>query len=630
MLAAKYPQHLIERGLRRRHWLQRWRDACKARNATTDRAAAERICAEAGRVEPDLKISVRSLARWHRAFRRLRSDGEVAGVEALVDRYGASEAVETRSPEAVEFFHDLYRTENKVSIAACHEVTVHESKRRGFVWPESYSATTAWLDKHDDRSMTFLLRHGAREWAHRYLPSLQMDYSRLPVGYAFQGDHTQLDFWCLHKSDRPIRAWLTTFQDMRSRCIVGWHIGPTPHSDAILASLRMAFRDWAIPTVMRVDNGRDFTCRAIDGYTKQERNRLRRFYGAEWQQIAWRTEHLVECDDPRWLGVTGELGIKLILAQPYAPWSKGTTERFYGTMHGRFCRLQPTYCGHDPKSRPESCEQLKRDPEAVPTIDQVRTDFAAWLDIHHRKAHKGLNGDTPLGVWSRATSLRKALADELAFLFDVRGLYKVGPNGVRVTVGSTAISFGAKSAALRRFVGRRVLIAVDGQDVSKAYAYTPDRERRQLIGRLEPNEFIEPFTNSDTVREAIAEKKREQSVMHKAARASASRTKTACQRMNEHTRRHRAELLATGTDDRRATTPAIVPVATGFESVSKADRSAFDRDADRLEEPGDIEQLFDGDETIGLADGPDDEEVMDDLYDDSEADEADEGLDGLL
>jgi hypothetical protein len=49
--------------------------------------------------------------------------------------------------------------------------------------------------------------------------------------------------------------------------------------------------------------------------------------------------------------------------------------------------------------------------------------------------------------------------------------------------------YGAKSAALKRFVGRRVLIAVDNQDVSKAYAYTPDRERRQLIGRLEPDGF---------------------------------------------------------------------------------------------------------------------------------------------
>ena len=95
-------------------------------------------------------------------------------------------------------------------------------------------------------------------------------------------------------------------------------------------------------------------------------------------------------------------------------------------------------------------------------------------------------------------------------------------------------------------------------------------------------------------------------------------------------RRHRAELLATGTLDTRATTPAIVPVATGFEGLSKTVRSSFDADADRLEEPGDIEQLFKGDETIGLADGPDDEEVMDGLYDEPDTDEADEGLDGLL
>lgn len=626
-LVARHPQNLVDRGLKRNHWLQRWRkECCEA----TESVAAKRVVAEARRLEPDLKISERSLRRWNRQYSRLGTDGAIAGVAGLVDRYGATDdTAPTRSPEAVEFFNDLYRTENKVSVAACHEVTVYEARRRGWRWPASYRATAAWLERSDDRSQTFLLRNGKRAWAHEYLPHLQVDYSTIQPGFFYQGDHTPLDFWCSYK-DRIIRAWLTTFQDMRSRCIVGWHIGPTPHQDAILSTLRMAFRDWAIPSVMRIDNGKDFTSRAVTGFTKRERDRLRRFHGGEWKQIARRSEHLVDCDDPRWLGVSGELEIDVIYAIPYSPWSKGTTERFYGTAQGRFSKLQPTYCGNSPQTRPECVEQLKCDPEAVPTLQAVRRDFAAWLDIYHHTAHGGLNDDTPLSVWQRATHLRKALADELAFLMDIRGLYTVSANGVRVTVGSGPISYGAKSAALKRWVGRKVLIGVDAADVSRAWAYTPDRERRQLIAGLEPNEYIEPYTCADDAREAIADKKREQSVMHKAARASASRTKSMCRRMNEHNRLRRGELLATGTDDKHRQ-PRIVPVNTGFEGISKTSRKSFEPESNRPVDSGEIEDLFEGDEKLGPVDDGDDD-GMEDLFvgdvDDGEPD--DNGLDDLL
>jgi hypothetical protein len=47
-------------------------------------------------------------------------------------------------------------------------------------------------------------------------------------------------------------------------------------------------------------------------------------------------------------------------------------------------------------------------------------------------------------------------------------------------------------------------------------------------------------------------------------------------RINESSRRKRAVMKATGTDDHRATEAAIVPVRTGFEGVSTPSRRAFD------------------------------------------------------
>ncbi len=82
-LAARFPQHLIERGLRRNHWLKRWRKECAT---GTDREAAERIVLEARRVEPDFRVSVRSLFRWYREYTRLPDDGQIKGLAALVER----------------------------------------------------------------------------------------------------------------------------------------------------------------------------------------------------------------------------------------------------------------------------------------------------------------------------------------------------------------------------------------------------------------------------------------------------------------------------------------------------------------------------------------------------------------
>ena len=197
-------------------------------------------------------------------------------------------------------------------------------------------------------------------------------------------------------------------------------------------------------------------------------------------------------------------------------------------------------------------------------------------------------------------------------------------------VGGATLTYGAKSAALKQHVGRKVLIGLDENDISHVWAYTPDRERRKVIARLEPNETIEPYTCSDDAREAIADKKREQSVMHKAARSYAHRTKTVAQRASEHARAKRRELMATGTEGGHSQ-PTIVPVRTGFESVSNASRSTFETPAFRPQDVGDMDDMFDGPEVLGAVDGGDDDRDMDDLFigEPTIDTDPDEGLDGL-
>jgi len=589
-LAATYPKHVRELAYRKVYWLDEWRRrlAQPRKLGETARTIAEGLAREAAvRERGSMEVSARTLERWKAEYFALGADGRIRGVEALIDRRGvgrpAGERIGNagRDPRAVEWFYSLYRTEQKLPAKLCHEATLHEARKHGWAWSPSYAATANWLREHDDKSVSCLLREGKKAWSKRYMPHLEQDHEALSPGELFVSDHHEIDLWAQYKGGQK-RPWLTVVQDVRSRCIVGWHVGPAPHQDAILCALRMAFSTWAIPETMRIDRGKDFTSKLFQGLTRQQRNQLRREWGPDWKRELARMDAADGPLDGKWRGIAGELGIRIVEAIPYSPWSKGTVERVFRTVSEGFAKSFATYCGNSTRTRPEGLQDVRAgrlgkvkgdlgvvDGAIVPALQRVKDDFAQWVDIYHQTAHRGLGGATPLAVWKTARSLRKAEGDALLQLMETRGVYRVGANGVRLKVGGATIGYGKSSPVLRGLSGRDVLIAVNPDDVSHCWAYTTDRKP---IGCLESNRRIHPLTNADDVREAIAEQLRERNVMHQAGRSSARRMVTAEQRAGEHRRARMEELRKTGTCDAKGSA-TIVPVQTGFVGVSRASRT---------------------------------------------------------
>jgi len=633
-LIERYPADHVDLAYRKAHWLRQWRMRVERPRPAglTDLQLAGRVVADARRSEPDdFKISVRSLQAWHTAYNALGDDGHIRGVEALVPKYAhePGAAAVTRSPDAVAFFYSLFHAQKPFTIRACHEATLREAKARAWSWPPSVTATTRWLRKYDRLDLTCLHREGAGPYSHKFMPHLETDWDAIQPGEMYVCDHTQCDFWVSYR-DQQIRPWLTAIQDMRSRVIVGRHLGPAPHSDAIAHAFMRAFRDWAIPQHMRIDNGKDFCSKWLTGLTKSEVRALRREYGGRWKEIMrTRRDHALG-SDPRWLGLTPELGIDLIYAIPYAAWSKGTVERWFGTFHDQCGKTFVTYCGNSPQTKPECIEEIRKgrrgtpgrgvqlvDTSDIPTLDQAAERIGQYLDVYHRTAHRGagMTGRTPLELWATAQSLRKADPTALAFLVSIRGAYKVTGNGVSLTVSGARLSFGARSHALRRFAGREVLVGVDPAHPVEAFAFEPDT--RRLIARLEPNKRIHPCATTDDVREAIAETQRDRKVMRQGQRTAARRTRSASERINAHVTAKRAELLATGTDNAQAN---IVPVRTGFERLPAPVRTDS-ADAFCPSDDEDLSDLFDDSEPDLVID--DDDAGFDELLDDPETDPAD-------
>lgn len=212
------------------------------------------------------------------------------------------------------------------------------------------------------------------------------------------------------------------------------------------------------------------------------------------------------------------------------------------------------------------------DQTSMPTMDEARGVIAGWVEEYHHTPHGAddMAGRAPLAVWRTARSLRRAGDDELLFLMQARGVYKVGPNGVAFKIGGVKLRYGAGHPALYRWSGRAVFITQDPNDLTTCCAFTADRDNRRFIARLEANRRISPMATVEELREANATIGRRRKIMRKATREAAARSRSATEELNAQRRERMTELRGGDQEPAKAT---IVAVATGFEGAAKAARS---------------------------------------------------------
>ncbi len=595
-LLTKYPQGKVELAYRKAYWLSEWRGRCRVERGT-EAAIAEQIIADAKRTEgDDFPISLRALQLWRRAHDTIGGDGSIRGVEGLIDRRGnepkGGGAHEARSQEAIDYFYGLYHARQPFTVKQCHKATLAKAVESRWTWPVSYAATVKWLRAHEQLDETCARREGPTVYSKRFMPHIEIDYTVLQPGEHFVIDHTKGDFW-VREGAVQFRPWLTALIDARSRLLVGWNLGRTPQQDAIVAALRMAFRDLAIPERLHMDNGKDFLSSLLTGYTKREVNRLRKQLGSDWK------DKVAHQQGVHWQGILGELGVEIVTAIRYSPWSKGLIERWYGTFQDQCSKTFATYCGHDAASKPECLDEIRYGGGDVPTLDEARTAVGEWIELYNHTAHsgQGMDQETPIAVWNRAESLRRASDEALVMLMQGRGVYRVGKNGVAFKVGSQVLTYGGASVALRRFVGRDVWVSLDPEDCSFSYAFTADRRGRRLIGRLECNQRLLANTPVEQLREAIRTMRGRRKIMAEARREQPAMIRNAAQEVRAMQAEERGRALrATGTDDHR---PNVRPVRTGFEGASMPVRGGGDGGSVGLPEGDDLRLLFADDDPPG-------------------------------
>ena len=344
--------------------------------------------------------------------------------------------------------------------------------------------------------MRVLHREGTTKYEALCAPYILKDINTIKPGEIWVGDHHQCNCWVLYRN-RWVRPWLTAWQDMRSRALIGWHINACPNQTTIMRAMKRAVEAYGPPVAVKIDNGKDYDSQMFTGTTKAARHALTRRKVLKAGYI----------DEPIVAGIYAMMNIGVSFAIPYNAKAK-PIERFFDTFDRQCIKAFETYCGKDIPRRPADLQNMLQDEAVIARAETLETfaDRAGkyFTDTYNRSAHTGdgMDGRSPDDVMNTRESQRAIAEGVLELLMRVwSGELTVGKNGVKFK----GIWYGQYDQELLIRQGHKVRVAYDPDDVSKIWIY--DSKTMKLITRAWQARLVAyghtVDVNEDDVREGM-------------------------------------------------------------------------------------------------------------------------------
>ncbi len=496
----RVPKRLLEQASARKIILDRWAQAISnARDAgLTPEEATERFVRVLDQEARDRGArrgpARRTLYNWLRDYRQ-------SGLEGLLDGRALSLApADPRVPDDPFLAQVLayWLSQRQPRFTTCYQMALLKAGERGWSVPHVRKARR-FIARYQRANPGIVLqkRFGDDAFTDTIDPFLRRDYSTLRANEVWNADHHRCDV--IVETGRTLdvatgelrptydRPWLTAWQDVRSRKIVGWLLrAADPNTDAVLTAFGAACRACGVPEVAYTDNGKDFDCAEFTGETKTQRWRRRKLH--------------IALDQERLAGIYAALGIRHMHAQPFHGQSK-PIERWFATLEDSFGRGWPTYFGAKPEARPQDFDEQLAAGRA-PTFEDFRRALDEWIAAYNAAVHTGdaMNCSPDAAFAANLLQKRTAPDDLLDLLLVSRvGPLKVGQEGV----SHQKVWYGQAELAPR--FGEHVFLRINPLDVSDATAWTLDDK---LIARVAPNRKLPWLTSRQELREARADQAR--------------------------------------------------------------------------------------------------------------------------
>lgn len=328
----------------------------------------------------------------------------------------------------------------------------------------------------DARALAVL---GRRDYMNRRGQKTLRDTGGLKVLEVVVGDEHTCDFFVMAKDPsgraEAVRPVLCAWIDIKSRRMLGATLCRRANYDVLKESfLKMVYKEAkGVPQCVYIDNGKDYTAAAMTGKSKKQ---LRRHQGEE--------------ADSAVKGFYRLIGVKEIhVAIPYQPWSKGHVEREFGTLAEGFSKRFGSYVGTLTDSRTDA--KVKKDiPELAKSgklisIEEAQKQLEAYLEEYHARKHRGLADagepwQTPAEMFANGERYEYALPP---FEYALELLKQDDVSTVRPT-GIQKFNRRYQDPTLAVYIGRKVNVKYDPDDLSRLWVYDMDTHKRICVAEL--------------------------------------------------------------------------------------------------------------------------------------------------
>ena len=513
-----------------------------------------------------LKVSRSTLFGWERCYRQ-------DGVAGLVDGRWRH----NRTPADDPFLDEVKRLwllPRRLKLQLCIEMAAFKAEEQGWI-VRSYSTCKRCIDTIPE-AVKAKQREGGEAFTNKAEPFIERNYTTIDSNDVWCSDHHPFDVMVRHRG-KHVRPWLTVWEDMRSRKIVGWLIRvEDPDTEAVLGSFRDGVMHHGVPVEVYVDNGRDYQARALSGDSSRRRRRIK-----------------PAVDTERVKGVFEDLGVCKTFCIPYHPQSK-PVERFFTTVEARFGVTFETYTGGSPGRKPADL-QRHLDRGHAPTLEEFISAFADWLeDDYHQRVHRGdgMDGRTPAEVFDAHLVTKRTASLQLLNLLCLKSTppLKVTRNGVR-TMGVTY-----DAPELWQRIGDEVTLRIDERDCSSVMVF--DLEDRLICIAEEKRKLPFKATGAD-LKAAHREKARVRRKAKEYHRDVRPRLADDIPDLAARAARQRAAQRRAEQPNPTPPAPSLQPVRSKLESeVAKVERAKANRKAALAQAPAKLldvaEALRDG------------------------------------
>jgi len=430
-------------------------------------------------------VTKRSLERWISRYKK-------EGLLGLVDsRGGGKFNGQIISDEAFEYFKSLYLDARQPTLTQCWQNLrfINESEQRGWTIP-AMRAMYNYVRNRIPLGVLVLHREGLNAYEAKCAPYIQLDPDSVEPGDVWVGDHSPFNCWIRHRG-KWVRPWITAWEDLGSRMLLGWHISACPNQSTILLAMKRACEKYGPPESVKIDNGRDYDSEMWTGTTKKKRKALEKGYLDE-QMVA---------------GIYAMMDVAVSFAIPYNAKAK-RIERIFDTIDQQFAKTVPTYCHKDVIRRPEDMARMLNDPKVIANgydLEGFANVFARYAKAYNNTAHsgEGMDGRTPAEVLASRTRQRIMAEGVLELLMRVwSGELTVGKNGVRFK----KMYYGQYNMELAIYQGKKVRVSYDPDDLRTLYIY--DSKTLRLVTTAEQNQLIKygRAVDEDSLRFAMRQK----------------------------------------------------------------------------------------------------------------------------